>query len=180
MDNIDQFINNNINEFRRKKNFIWFYLFIITVVIFFVYMNEILQNIYLFLSIIFGVPFVFYIINDIFEKIYTPRLSQMMILNLLRNSLSNHEIINENNLNYDTFENQIFNLSVQEIKEKLINIHQLEANEQICNICMINKNELKLNCSQNGYHGGCLNCIAKWTKKNNSCHECRAEIININ
>jgi len=176
MDNINEVINENIIEFRFKKK-LYFMLFyaVFCIIVLFMYIKEILENIYLSLAIFLGIPFTFFMINHVYENIYTPRLTQIMILNILRNHvLLNTQVLNQ--INYDTFK---INKNIEEIKEELINIHKLETNNEICNICMTNKNELKLNCSNNGYHGGCLTCIAEWTKKKNSCHECRTTILEI-
>ena len=176
IDNIDEIINEDIIDFRLKKKcgFLIFYI-TLSIIVFFMFIKEILENIYLSIAIFLGIPFIFLMINSIFENIYTPAITQLMILNTLRNRVLYHQFFDE--INYDTF-NKIHK-NIEEIKVQLIDIHKLETNNEICNICMTNKNELKLNCSNNGYHGGCLICMAEWTKKKNSCHECRSTILEI-
>ena len=111
--------------------------------------------------------FVFFI--QIYILIYKIPNTQNVMINALENV--QHNPIEINIYNIKTTKLKI-------IKIKLKEIHKLESNNETCSICMYRKNKLKLNCSKNGYHGGCLICIAHWTRKKNTCHECRAKIIN--
>ena len=168
---------NNINNYRKKKIiFILVCYLVISIILLIIFFNEIKKNIYLSLAIYFGIPFIFLILNHLYDRIY--RIRNLYILNnILENGLLQSNELTYNMFNITTNETSQFN--IEEIKNKLMTIHKLETNNEICNICMTNKNEIKLNCSNNGYHGGCLICIAEWTKNKNCCHECREKIINI-
>jgi len=111
--------------------------------------------------------FVFFI--QIYMLIYKIPNTQNVIVNVLEN-------IQQNPIEINIYNIKTTKLKI--IKIKLKEIHKLEPNNETCSICMYRKNKLKLNCSKNGYHGGCLVCIAHWTRKKNTCHECRAKIIN--
>lgn len=142
---------------------------IISLIIFCVLYEYIKNHIYFYAQGLFMIQeFVFFI--QLYMQIYKIPNTQNVIVNALENVQQNPIEIN------------IYNIKTTKlkiIKIKLKEIHKLEPNNETCSICMYRKNKLKLNCSKNGYHGGCLICIANWTRKKNTCHECRAKIINI-
>ena len=45
---------------------------------------------------------------------------------------------------------------------------------------MTNNINIKLKCSNNGFHGGCYECLIEWYKKSNTCPECREKIFDDN
>ena len=141
---------------------------LISLIIFCVLYEYIKNHIYFYSKGLFIIQeFVFFI--QIYMLIYKISNTQNVMINALENVQQNPIEIN------------IYNIKTTKlkiIKIKLKEIHKLESNNETCSICMYRKNKLKLNCSKNGYHGGCLVCIAHWTRKENSCHECRAKIIN--
>jgi len=141
---------------------------LISLIIFCVLYEYIKNHIYFYSKGLFIIQeFVFFI--QIYMLIYKIPNTQNVMINALENVQQNPIEIN------------IYNIKTTKlkiIKIKLKEIHKLESNNETCSICMYRKNKLKLNCSKNGYHGGCLVCIAHWTRKENSCHECRAKIIN--
>jgi len=148
------------------------YLFLvhllISLIILCVLYEYIKNNIYFYAKGLFMIQEVVFLIQ-IYMKIYKIPNIQNVIVNALENVQQNPIEINIYNIK---------TLKLKIIKNKLKEIHKLESNNETCSICMYRKNKLKLNCSQNGYHGGCLVCIAHWTRKKNTCHECRAKIIN--
>ena len=64
------------------------------------------------------------------------------------------------------------------LKKKIKKIHNVIKYEGECQICFNDCNNIiKLNCSGNGCHGGCEECITNWFEKDNSCPECRQVIL---
>jgi hypothetical protein len=151
---------------------------LISLIIFCVLYEYIKNHIYFYSKGLFIIQeFVFFI--QIYMLIYKIPNTQNVMINALENS---QNVINTlENVQQNPIEINIYNIKTTKlkiIKIKLKEIHKLESNNETCSICMYRKNKLKLNCSKNGYHGGCLVCIAHWTRKKNTCHECRAKIIN--
>lgn len=141
---------------------------LISLIIFSVLYEYIKNHIYFYSKGLFIIQeFVFFI--QIYMLIYKIPNTQNVMINALEN-------IQQNPIEINIYNIKTTKLKI--IKIKLKEIHKLESNNETCSICMYRKNKLKLNCSKNGYHGGCLICIAHWTRKKNTCHECRAKIIN--
>lgn len=118
-----------------------------------------------FIKIIFIViPLIPTLIYVTYTNIINPRYHYCEFILYITNHNDDYKVLEINN---------------ELIKEKLKEIHEfVEKSNNVCEICF-NKKEymIKLKCSKNGFHGGCIDCLTEWYQINNSCPECRQKIF---
>lgn len=158
----------NYNHYRinnNQKNIIYGFLFfysILFIIISFKYLEDVKDNFILTLIFFFIFPLV--PINLIKLYLYTQSITRE---NVYRNTHHNYE--------YNKY--ILAKLWNELIRKVLKRIHKHVKSEELCNICYTDNCLIKLNCSGNGFHGGCEDCLVNWTLKNNSCPICRKDII---
>lgn len=142
------------------------YIFFISIIVIFnwKYFNENIIFSLITISIIPTIPALIYIL---YTNIINPRYHYSEFIMYLTNQNCDCRMIEINN---------------ELINEKLKEIHEwVENSNEVCTICLTkNKNMIKLNCSKNGFHGGCINCLTEWYRKSNTCPECRQKIFEEN
>ena len=155
---------NTINIRRRIYFFkvLLIYIFIISLIIYYYWKNE-QEKLYNLIFIFSSIPIIILLIYEIYTSIINPRYHYIKFISYLRLN-TNDYLIKNNKLR---------------IQEKLNEIHEvINDSNEVCPICLCNQNNnIKLNCSKNGYHGGCIDCITEWYQINNSCPECRQKIF---
>ena len=158
----------NYNHYRINNNqknliygFLFFYLVLFTMISL-KYSEDVKDN--FILKFIFFLIFPLVPINVIKLYLYTQ--------NITRENINNNSYYYNENKKYI-----LLKLWNELIRKVLKRTHKYTETEELCTICYTNKFLIKLNCSGNGFHGGCEDCLVNWTLKNNSCPICRKDII---
>lgn len=140
------------------------YIFIVSLIICY-YWKQVKGNLYYSILIFLAIPFIPASIYTIYTTIINPRYHYSeFILYITRND-----------------DYRVIEINSELIKEKLKEIHgAIQDSDELCTICMTNNINIKLKCSNNGFHGGCYECLIQWYKKSNTCPECREKIFDNN
>lgn len=164
-------LHHDYNIMLKNKHMLRINLYIaywlILAIILFGYGDIIIDNKLLCIGILINILFMPFLINKFMMKYFYPNYVDLEFV----------KIVAAHNLLYDP---RILKFKFNELSQMMKNEHIFIENEKekLCEICELNYSSIKLNCSGNGFHGGCEKCIDTWLKKDNSCPWCRKKIIN--
>ena len=142
------------------------YIFIISLINYY-YWKQLKEYIHISIIIFSIIPLIPASIYSFYTNIINPRYHYSEFISYITSQDNDQRIIEFNK-----------ELIVGKLKE----VHELIENfNKECVICLKKRTKyIKLKCSRNGFHGGCIDCITEWYKKSNTCPECRQKIFDDN